>query len=87
MCRPTQLTGRAEGLEFAEIGKVKPKLGDTRDVRRTRRGNLGTLRENTVGVKARKRYNSALASFYSFCQCRRIRIPDHGEELDLVGIR
>ena len=66
------------------MGKVKPRAGDTREERCARRGDLGTLRENTVGVKARRRCNSALSSFYAFCQCRKFRIPDHGEELDGV---
>ena len=58
--------------------------GRTRDERREKRSSIGTLRENTVGLKARKRYNSALSAFYAFCQSRKVRIPDKGDVLDEV---
>ena len=56
--------------------------GRTREERKVSRQALGTLRANTVKPKTRQRYQSALRSFYLFCQVRRLRVPDEGSQLD-----
>eukprot|EP00439_Symbiodinium_sp_Y106_P080790 s383_g19.t1 len=66
------------------MGKMSLTSGRTRDERKERRSKIGTLRENTVGLKARKRYNSAMSTFYAFCQSRKVLIPDKGDALDEI---
>ena len=66
------------------MGKMSLTSGRTRDERKERCSKIGTLRENTVGLKARKRYNSAMSTFYAFCQSRKVLIPDKGDSLDEI---
>lgn len=58
--------------------------GKTRHDRKVQRRQLGSLRTNTVAPRTRARYDTALQSFYQYCQSHKVRIPDEGSQLDDV---
>ena len=58
--------------------------GKTRHDRKVQRHQFGSLRTNTVAPRTRARYDTALQSFYQYCQSHKVRIPDEGSQLDDV---